>query len=128
MASKQTPLARRRDPHRSDCWLIYFGDVHVGSIGRAVGAPGAAQRWVWSCGCYPGCEPGEQSGGTADTFDHARAGFERAWQVFAANRTEADFQAWRDEGDWTAEKYRRRDRGEPMPPDWRVAELRPPQG
>ena len=23
-------LTRRPDPHRSDCWLIYLGDVHVG--------------------------------------------------------------------------------------------------
>jgi hypothetical protein len=29
----------------------------------------------------------------------------------------ADFQAWRDHQ--TAEKYRRLDRGEPMPPNWR---------
>jgi hypothetical protein len=34
-----------------------------------------------------------------------RADFERAWQVFLSNRTEADFQAWRDERDWTARKY-----------------------
>jgi hypothetical protein len=32
MTPNQT-LIRRRDPHRSDCWLIYFGDVHVGSVG-----------------------------------------------------------------------------------------------
>jgi hypothetical protein len=24
-------LTRRKDPHRADCWLIYFGDVHVGT-------------------------------------------------------------------------------------------------
>jgi hypothetical protein len=39
----------------------------------------------------------------------------------SSNRTEADFQAWRDERDWTAEKYRRFDRGERMPPDWRAS-------
>jgi hypothetical protein len=38
---------------------------------------------------------------------------------FCQNRTEADFQAWRDQRDWTAEKYRRFDRGERMPPDLR---------
>ncbi len=32
---------------------------------------------------------------------------------------EADFQAWRDQRDWTAEKYRRFNRGERMPPDWK---------
>jgi hypothetical protein len=51
-------LNRRRDPHRSDCWLIYLGDVHVGTIARAVGTAGAAERWVWFCGFYPGSKPG----------------------------------------------------------------------
>jgi hypothetical protein len=46
----------------------------------------------------------------------ARADFEKAWQVFSARRTEADYRAWRDQRDWTAEKYRRFDRGEGMPP------------
>jgi hypothetical protein len=35
--------------------------------------------------------------------------------VFLAKRIEADFQTWRDHRDWTAEKYRRFDRGERMP-------------
>ena len=56
MTSNETPITRRCAPHRSDCWLIYFGDVHVGSVGRAVGT-GAAQRWVWFCGFYPGSNP-----------------------------------------------------------------------
>jgi hypothetical protein len=34
--------------------------------------------------------------------------------------TAADFHAWRDQRDWTAEKYRRFDRGERMPPDWKL--------
>jgi hypothetical protein len=53
------------------------------------------------------------------TFDQARADFEAAWRVFLSKRTEADFQAWRDQEAWTAEKYRRFDRGERMPPDWK---------
>jgi hypothetical protein len=57
--------------------------------------------------------------GTSDTFDQARAEFEQAWAVFLANRSEADFQVWRDQQAWTAEKYRRFDRGERMPPDWK---------
>jgi hypothetical protein len=47
MTPNQT-LIRRRDPHRSDSWLIYLGDVHVGQIARAVGNPGAAERWTWT--------------------------------------------------------------------------------
>ena len=34
------------------------------------------------------------------------------WQRFSAKRTEADYQDWRDQRDWTTEKYRRFDRGE----------------
>jgi hypothetical protein len=29
----------------------------------------------WSCGFYPGTDPGRQQSGTAETFDKARAGF-----------------------------------------------------
>ena len=51
-----------------------------------------------------GIETGQQNG-TAATFDEARADFEGAWRVFLSKRTEADFQAWRDQRDWTARKY-----------------------
>ena len=59
-------LTRRRYPERQDCWNIYFGDVHVGTIAKCVGNPGAAERWQWMCGFYPGSKPGEQTNGTAD--------------------------------------------------------------
>jgi hypothetical protein len=49
-----------------------------------------------------------------------RTDFEAARRVFLSKRTEADFQEWRDNRDWTAEKYRRFDRGERMPHDWRL--------
>jgi hypothetical protein len=47
--------------------------------------------------------------------DQARADFEKAWQMFSARRTEADYQAWRDQRDWTAHKYAMWDRGERLP-------------
>lgn len=56
---------------------------------------------------------------SAATFDQARADFERAWRAFLSGRTDADFRAWRDERDWTEEKYRPFARGERMPPAWR---------
>ena len=123
LMSVMTPnetLTRRRDPHRANCWLIYLGDVHVGTIARAVGTPNATTQWKWHVGFYPGSNPREQCWGTTATFEEARALFERAWMVFSAGRTEADYQAWRDQRDWTAEKYRRFDRGEPMPRDRRA--------
>jgi Ni/Co efflux regulator RcnB len=68
------------------------------------------------------------SAAAAGTFEQARAEFEAAWRVYLPKRSEADFQAWRDQQAWTAEKYRRFDRGERMPPDWRAGELRRPPG
>jgi hypothetical protein len=102
-------LTRRRskdDPHR-ETWLIYFGDVRVGSIGRRAGAPNSAPQWGWSCGFYPGTEPGEHCGGIAETFDEARDAF--------ATFSEADYEAWRRQRDWTAWKYRMHALALPLP-------------
>jgi len=55
------------------------------------------------------------SGRTAASFEEAGADFEEAWQVFLAKRTEADFQAWRDQQDWTARKYAMWQAGEKLP-------------
>jgi hypothetical protein len=108
-------LTRRRYPERQDCWHIYFGDVHVGTIARRIGQPHNQEAWQWLCGFYPGSDPDEQRSGTAATFDQARADFEVAWQVFSACRSPADYQAWRDQRDWTARKYAMWERGEPFP-------------
>ena len=62
-----------------------------------------------------GSHPREHQSGTAATFDQARADFEAAWRVFLSNRTEADFQAWRDERDSTARKYALWDAGNRLP-------------
>jgi hypothetical protein len=73
-------LTRRRDPDaRQETWRIYFGGVHVGTIAQCVGNPGAAPRWEWRCGFYPGSRPGECTNSTAATFGEARAAFEIAW-------------------------------------------------
>jgi hypothetical protein len=99
-------LTRRRNPEAPDeRWHVYYGDVRVGTIAIRTGIPPHEDPW--------GC--------TAATFDQARADFEQAWQVFLSKRTDADFQKWRDQRDWTAEKYRRFDRGERMPSDWRAS-------
>src|ERR1700704_2735725 len=93
------------------------GDVQVGTVKTRTGNPWATPSWELRCGFYPGSRPGECSSGTAATFEKARAGFGRAWEVLLSERTDADFQAWREHRDWTAEKYRRFDRGERMPPE-----------
>ena len=59
--------------HGQQCWHIYYGDVHVGTIAERIGNPHDTDPWEWSCGFYPGSHPGEhQSEQTAATFD-ARA-------------------------------------------------------
>jgi hypothetical protein len=94
--------------------------VVVRPIAECVGNPGAAPKWQWNCGFYPGSRPGECTTGTAATFEDARSAFEIAWRAFLSKRTDADFEMWREQRDWTAEKYRRFDRGEPMQPDWKL--------
>jgi hypothetical protein len=90
--------------------------VHAGTIAKCTGNPHDTDQWEWSCGFYPGSRPGEyRSGDTAATFDQARADFAAAWRVFLAKRTEADFRAWRDARDWTAQKYAMWERGERLP-------------
>jgi hypothetical protein len=109
-------LTRRRSTDaREECWHIYYGDVHAGTIAIRTGNPHDEDPWEWHCGFYPGSEPGEQQNGTAATFDEARTDFENAWRVFLSKRTEADFRAWRDQRDWTARKYEMWTTGEKLP-------------
>ena len=108
-------LTRHRYPERHYCWHVYFGDVCVGTIARRTGCPVDVDQWSWQCGFYPGSNPGEYLDGTAASFDQARADFEKVWRAFSAKRTPADYQAWRDQRDWTARKYAMFERGEPLP-------------
>jgi hypothetical protein len=110
-------LTRRRCPEaREECWHIYYGDIHAGTLAIRAGNPHDTEPWEWRCGFYPGSRPSECSSGTAETFDQARAEFEEAWRVFLSKRTEADFQAWRDQHDWTERKYTLWDAGKKLEP------------
>lgn len=108
-------LTRRRYPKRPDCWHVFYGDVHVGTIAMRTGQPHDEDPWECRCGFYPGTEPGEDTNGTAATFEQARADFEMAWLVFSDRRSEADFQAWRDQRGFTTWKYRMHDTGTKLP-------------
>jgi hypothetical protein len=89
-------LTRRRDPNsREEAWLIFYGDVHVGTIGKGSDNSSVGDQWTWHCGFYPGSDPGEGKYGTAADFDAARDAFEEAWTVFLSKRTEADFLEYR---------------------------------
>jgi len=99
-------LTRRRDPDAPQTtWLINYDDVRVGTIAERIGNPDRTPPWQWACGFYPGSHPRECTHGTAATFDDARAAFESAWRIFFANRTEADFQQWRDDRAFDAWKH-----------------------
>jgi hypothetical protein len=53
-------LSRRRDPDAlQETWLVYFGDVHVGTIAIQSGIPHNQAPWGWRCGFYPESNPGE---------------------------------------------------------------------
>jgi hypothetical protein len=82
---------RRSEHHRQECWHIYYGDVHVGTIAERAGNPHDTNPWEWSCGFYPGSHPREHQSDTAPIFEQARAYFERAWLVFLSNRTETKY-------------------------------------
>ena len=118
-------LTRRRDLEaHQETWLVYYSDIHTGTIAQSVGNPNAAPQWQWRCGFYPGSEPGEYLSGTAATFDQARADFGKAWPVFLAKRTEADFEAWRRKRAMTAWKYAMWDAGCRMPTQVRELQSR----
>jgi hypothetical protein len=106
-------LTRRRYPERPDCWHVYYGDVHVGTIARRTGCPVDVDQWEWKCGFYPGLEPGQHQDGTAVDFDHARADFEAAWRTILPGLTEADL--WRYQRNFTAWKYTMWDAGMKLP-------------
>jgi hypothetical protein len=109
-------LTRRRDRQANqETWLIFFGDVHVGTIARRSGNPTTTDPWSWRCGFHPGSEPRECTSGTAASFWEARTAFEAAWCVFLAKRTEADFEECRRERASTAWKYAMWDAGCKMP-------------
>jgi hypothetical protein len=109
-------LTRKRVNDRPVTWHVHYAGVRVGVIVERSGIANSAEPWEWHCGFYPGGKPGGQRYGRAASFETARAAFEAAWHDYLPNLSDADFQAWRDQEAWTAEKYRRFDRHERMPP------------
>src|SRR6266850_5171343 len=109
-------LTRRRSTDaREEYWHIYYG-----ACASARSQDASATRLTLTPGNgYPGSHPRECTSDTSETFEQARTDFEAPWAVFLSKRTPADFQAWREQQAWTPEKYRRFDRGERMPPDWK---------
>jgi hypothetical protein len=51
--------------------------------------------WNWLYGFYPGIEPGQQRGGSAASYERARAAFERAWRQLLPQLTPESFEVHR---------------------------------
>jgi hypothetical protein len=108
-------LTCRRDPERSDCWNVFFGDVGAGEIGRRAGVPIDVDQWEWSCGFYPLSNRGISAGGTAETFEQARDAFAVAWVDLQPRIEETDYAEHRRQRAWTAWKYAMHDASLPLP-------------
>jgi hypothetical protein len=108
-------LTRRRsdNPHQ-ETWLVYLGDVHVGTIGERAGVPVGVDQWAWSCGFYPGLHPRQHRNGTAASFDEARAGFEADWSSLLPEIPRGAFEEYRHDREFRAEIVAKRARGEKL--------------
>jgi hypothetical protein len=79
------------------------------------GNPHDTDLWEWWCGFYPGSHPARAP---ERHRRHLRPGPRRLRGRVArvpVEPDEADFQAWRDERDWTARKYALWDAGNRLP-------------
>lgn len=107
-------LTRRRLNEDFESWGIFYGDVRVGRISHLPGM-GSQMIWQWSCGFYPGCNPGQQSAGNEDTIENARVAFQVAWQTLRPEITSAMINEWRARQAFTAWKYAMWDGGRKLP-------------
>jgi len=112
-ACPSSPAADRLTPARNAGTSI----TAISTPARSRSAAAAHTTKIRGSGVAVSIRDREQQNGTAATFDEARADFEGAWRVFPSKRTEADFQAWRDQRDWTARKYALWDAGKRLPPN-----------
>jgi hypothetical protein len=117
-------LTRRRAPDTADCWLIFFGDVQVGTIGRRAGVPATAEQWGWRCGFVPPAHRGLHAEGTAEDFPDARRQFEAAWRNLRPSCADDDFAEYRYARAWTAWKEAMWERGCKLPTQMRDGRAR----
>jgi hypothetical protein len=102
-------VTRKRVNDRPETWHVHYAGVRVGVIVERSGAPPSADQWEWHCGFYPGSNPGDDRHGTAADFEAARVAFDTAWREYLPKRSDADFDAWRQDAAWHAAKYERWD-------------------
>jgi len=99
-------LTRRRvKDQQTEHWLIFDGDIEIGSIGTRSGVPTYVDQWQWTISFYPPSHRGVRAGGMARNYPEARGAFERAWREIEPEITEADRVEHRRERAYTAWKY-----------------------
>jgi hypothetical protein len=109
-------LTRRRNAdRRRETWHVYYGDVRVGTIGERAGVPVDVDQWSWSCGFYPGLEPGQHRDGSAETFKLARVAFEDAWQMLLPQIPDGSFEGYRRSRAFHCWKEQMWAEGKPLP-------------
>jgi len=115
-------LTRRRSADAPDeCWHVFYDDVRVGTVAFRTGAPHDEDRWGWTCGFIPAAiqrnvRTARQPRSSGLALISRRRG---ACLCQSANLPISRHGG--DQLDWTAEKYRRFDRHERMPTDWKAA-------
>ena len=88
--------------------------MRVGTIAKAEGLRGF-NYWTWDCGFSVNGAGRDHRSGAAATYEDARVA---AWAEYLPRRTPEEFDDWRHEAAWTAEKYARWHRGERTAPPW----------
>jgi hypothetical protein len=115
MSLAASALTRRKDPHRPDRWIIYAGDIAVGSIGKCAGVPLHNDQWEWGCGLPSVSGRRLSAAGSAWSFEQAREAFGAAWAKIEPQMTPADLDAERRQRAWTAWKYAMHEANLPLP-------------
>jgi hypothetical protein len=110
-----TLTRRRSDNSHQETWYVFYDDVRVGTIGKRSGVPMHVDHWGWSCGFYPGLEPGQYKSGSAGTFDAARAAFCEAWDRLLPQIPDGAFDEYRRDRAFHRWKGRMWAEGKPLP-------------
>ena len=100
----------------TDCWFIYCGDIHAGTIARATACRTRRTTGTGRRASIRARIPARSRSGCAETFEEARAKLSAGMAgVRSEPQAERDFAEWREWQDWTARKYAARDAGLPCP-------------
>jgi hypothetical protein len=90
--SPPSPAASSDTP--DECWHVHYGRYARRDHRDPHSYPHDEYPWGWSCDFFSSNHPRQHADGVA------AASIRLAPPILASKRSEADFQAWRDERDW----------------------------